>query len=86
MFAGAGEAQSRAQVQKEQAAVVSSSSQATAREAQKVHSGKLVKAVEALSAAVVARQGLDVEAAARECEAAARKRKESAITNLRGEL
>ncbi|CAN0147105.1 unnamed protein product, partial [Hapterophycus canaliculatus] len=86
MFAGAGEAQSRAQVQKEQAAVIAASAQETSRQAQMAHSGKLVKAVEVLSAVVAARQELDVESAGREREAAARARKDNAIKNLRGEL
>ncbi|CAN0260680.1 unnamed protein product, partial [Scytosiphon promiscuus] len=86
MFTGAGQAQSRAQVQKEQAAVAAASAQETARQAQTTHSGKLVKAVEALSAAVAAKQALDIQAAGRACEAAARDRKDSAIKNLKGEL
>lgn len=86
MFAGAGQAQSRAQVQKEQAAVAAASAKAAQRQAQMADSVKLVKAVEALSAAVSAKSELDVQANARAREGTARDRKNSAVTSLRGEL
>ncbi|CAB1117478.1 unnamed protein product [Ectocarpus sp. CCAP 1310/34] len=68
MFAGGGEIQSRAQVKKEHAAVAAANAQEQAEQARRVqqaHTGKLVTAVEALSAAVVSRQALDEEAAHR---------------------
>lgn len=66
--------------------MAAASAQAAQRQTQMTHSGKLVKAVEALSAAVSAKAELDIQADARAREAAARERRDSAITSLRGEL
>ncbi|CAB1102243.1 unnamed protein product [Ectocarpus sp. CCAP 1310/34] len=62
-FAGADEIQSRAQVKNEHTAVAAANAQEQARRVQQAHTGKLVTAVEALSAAVVSRQALDEDAA-----------------------
>ncbi|CAN0036593.1 unnamed protein product, partial [Ectocarpus sp. 8 AP-2014] len=86
MFAGAGEVQSRAQVKKETAAVAAANAQLQARRVQETNTGKLVTAVEALSAAVVSRQTLDEEAAARARLADARDAKRAKIADLRGML
>ncbi|CAN0300515.1 unnamed protein product, partial [Ectocarpus sp. 13 AM-2016] len=86
MFAGAGETQSRAQVKKEHAAVAAANAQEQARRVQQAHTGKLVTAVEALSAAVVSRQALDEEAAYRARWDYARLAKKAKIDDLRGKL
>ena len=78
MFTGAGDSRSRVQV-KETPAVAAANAQAQARRIQETNSGKLIAGVEALSAAVVSRQALDQEAAAR----VGIKRK---IDDLRGQL
>ncbi|CAN0317060.1 unnamed protein product, partial [Ectocarpus sp. 6 AP-2014] len=86
MFAGAGESQSRAQVKKEHAAVAAANAQEQARRVQQTHTGKLVTAVEALSAAVVSRQALDEEASQRSRWDYARLAKKAKIDDLRGEV
>ncbi|CAB1104403.1 unnamed protein product [Ectocarpus sp. CCAP 1310/34] len=86
MFAGAGEVQSRAQVKKEHAAVAAANAQEQAPRVQQAHTGKLVTAVEALSAAVVSRQALDEEAAHRARWDYARLAKQAKIDDLRGKL
>ncbi|CAN0334663.1 unnamed protein product, partial [Ectocarpus sp. 4 AP-2014] len=86
MFTGAGEIQSRAQVKKETAAVAAANAQLQARRVQETNTGKLVTAVEALSAAVVSRQSLDEEAAGRARLADAREAKKAKIADLKGIL
>ncbi|CAN0353724.1 unnamed protein product, partial [Ectocarpus sp. 6 AP-2014] len=85
MFAGAGESQSRAQVKKEHAAVAAANAQEQARRVQQTHTGKLVTAVEALSAAVVSRQALDEEAAERSRWDYARVAKKAKIDEWKGQ-
>ncbi|CAM9181999.1 unnamed protein product, partial [Pylaiella littoralis] len=62
-FAGAGEAQSRAKVKKETAAVHANVAQEKFRQQRMGQTEKLVGAVQTLSDAVVAKQRLDEEAA-----------------------
>ncbi|CAB1096708.1 unnamed protein product [Ectocarpus sp. CCAP 1310/34] len=85
MFTGAGEIESLAQV-KETAAVAAANAQLQARRVQETNTGKLVTAVEALSAAVVSRQSLDEEAAGRARLADAREAKKAKIADLKGML
>ena len=85
-FTGPGDSQSRAQVQKETAAIATANAQAQARRIQETNSGKLVAAIEALSAAVVSWQALNQEAAARARMADARESNKRRIEDLRGQL
>ncbi|CAN0408620.1 unnamed protein product [Pylaiella littoralis] len=84
-FAGAGEAQSRAKVKKEIAAVHANVVQETLRQGRMGHIEELVGAVQTLSNAVVAKKRLDEEAACRARERAAEDRGATKIRNLRGE-
>ena len=73
-------------MQKETAALAAANAQAQAGRIQATSLGKLVAAVEALSAAVVFRQTLDQEAAARARMADARESKKRKIEDLKGQL
>ncbi|CAN0085693.1 unnamed protein product [Pylaiella littoralis] len=84
-FAGAGEAQSRAKVKKETAAVHANVAQEKFRQQRMGQTEKLVEAVQTLSDAVVAKQRLDEEAAGRAREMAAEQRRATKIKNLKGE-
>ncbi|CAM9263997.1 unnamed protein product, partial [Pylaiella littoralis] len=84
-FAGAGEAQSRAKVKKETAAVHANVAQEKFRQQRMGQTEKLVGAVQTLSDAVVAKQRLDEEAAGRAREMAAEQRRATKIKNLKGE-
>ncbi|CAN0450642.1 unnamed protein product [Pylaiella littoralis] len=85
-YAGAGEAQSRAQVKKESAAVAKNVASEAYRQKRLAQTSQLAQAVVSLSESVAAKCTLDEEAAVRAREVAARVRKDQAIRDLQGRM
>ncbi|CAN0392777.1 unnamed protein product, partial [Pylaiella littoralis] len=85
-LAGAGEPQSRAQVQKQQAEVKSKAPNEAFRQKRLARGDQITKAVKTLADSVAARRVLDKEAAVRARETAAEFRKQRKVNNMRGQL